>query len=363
MKRIAIFSPSLNAYSETFIQEHKDRLNGHIFFYSGEHNFNLNGNKIRHNKICWVLYKILTVLKVKKWKVFEEELLVQNLKQNKIDVVLVEYGNHAFNLLPVLVKSKIPFVTHFHGYDASVTLLIKSCDFYRQVFSLSRKIVVVSSVMKNQMLKLGCSPNKLVITPCGPNEKFLSLKPRFSNKTFFAMGRFVNKKAPYLTLMAFKEVVKIHPDADLLIAGDGPLMDACINLSKQFKIDKHVKFTGVVSPENAMRYMEESICFVQHSITSQNGDMEGTPVAILEACAAGLPVVSTRHAGISDVIIHGKTGYLCEEGDIHAMSKYMSELASDFDKAKKLGLNARNFVSANYSLDRHIKEIEMALDS
>ena len=175
------------------------------------------------------------------------------------------------------------------------------------------------------------------------------------------MGRFANKKAPYLTIMAFDLVVKVHPDAELIVAGDGPLIDTCINLSKQFKIDNHIKFVGIVDGEKAMQLMEDSICFVQHSITAQNGDMEGTPVAILEACAAGLPVVSTRHAGISDVIIHGETGYLCEEGDIQAMSKYMSELASDFDKAKQMGENARTFVIANYSLDRHIKILENAL--
>ena len=360
---IAIFSPSLNAYSETFIQAHRDRICGEIFFYSGEHNFKLNGTKINHNRICWVYFKLLTYLNINNWREYEKRLLVQNLKLNKIDVVLIEYGNHAYNLLPVLVKSKIPFVTHFHGYDASVSLIIEDCDFYRQVFSLSQKIVVVSSVMKNKMLELGCSLDKLVLSPYGPNEKFLTLKPKFSKKTFFAMGRFVNKKAPYLTIMAFDLVVKVHPDAELIVAGDGPLIDTCINLSKQFKIDNHIKFVGIVDGEKAMQLMEDSICFVQHSITAQNGDMEGTPVAILEACAAGLPVVSTRHAGISDVIIHGETGYLCDEGDIKSMAQYMCELADDFEKAQQMGLNARNFVNSNFSLDKHIKEIEMALGS
>ena len=86
MKRIAIFSPSLNAYSETFIQAHKDNIFGELFFYSGEHNIKLNGNKIKHNRICWICFKVMTVLKLNTWRSYDERLLTQNLKRNKIDV-------------------------------------------------------------------------------------------------------------------------------------------------------------------------------------------------------------------------------------------------------------------------------------
>ena len=59
-----------------------------------------------------------------------------------------------------------------------------------------------------------------------------------------------------------------------------------------------VDFLGVQSPNQIRDLINNSFCFVQHSIVAENGDAEGTPVAILEATAAGLPVVSTRHAGI-----------------------------------------------------------------
>lgn len=363
MKRIAIFSPSKNAYSETFIRAHRDRLQGKIFFYSGETNLWLNGIPIKPNKIIWIYYKVLTFLKYRTWKESNALLISKSIKRNKIEAILVEYGNHAFNLLPVLIKSKIPFVTHFHGYDASVNSLIEYCDYYKDVFKYSNKIIVVSKVMRDMILNLGCDFDKLILAPYGPNEKFFEVKPNFSEKVFFGMGRFVNKKAPYFTILAFNNVVKIHPDAKLVLAGDGPLMDTCFNLTKHLKLDDHITFLGVVDPNQAMSLMENAICFVQHSITAMNGDMEGTPVAVLEACAAGIPVVSTRHAGISDVIIHGETGFLCDEGDVEAMSNYMCELAADIKRAREIGTNARSNIKTNFSLVQHIEKIQMALRS
>lgn len=72
-----------------------------------------------------------------------------------------------------------------------------------------------------------------------------------------------------------------------------------------------------------------------------NCDSEGTPVAILEACASGLPVVATRHAGIKDVILHGETGFLIEEGDVHGVAEYMVQLLEDPELAERLGRSGR----------------------
>src|SRR5690606_7951411 len=108
------------------------------------------------------------------------------------------------------------------------------------------------------------------------------VQPTFSKKQFVAIGRFTDKKAPYYTLMAFKEAIKNHPDATLIMAGDGQLLNMCKNLVRFFKIENQVAFPGVISPEKFRELLSESLAFVQHSITAENGDMEGTPLAVLE---------------------------------------------------------------------------------
>ena len=107
------------------------------------------------------------------------------------------------------------------------------------------------------------------------------------------------------------------------MVGAGLLHDVCSKLVKALHIEHAVELKGIVDHAGVAALMQESRVFVQHSLVPASGDTEGTPVAILEAGAAGLPVVSTKHAGISEAVIHGKTGFLVDEGDIDAMAEYI----------------------------------------
>ena len=71
-----------------------------------------------------------------------------------------------------------------------------------------------------------------------------------------------------------------------------------------YKLEQNVRFLGVITAEDFRELLSESLAFVQHSVTALNGDMEGTPLTVMEASSTGLPVVATLHAGIPDVIEH-----------------------------------------------------------
>jgi glycosyltransferase involved in cell wall biosynthesis len=103
--------------------------------------------------------------------------------------------------------------------------------------------------------------------------------------------------------------------------------------------------------------------FVQHSVTPSYGDAEGTPVTILEAQAAGLPVVSTKHAGIPQAVVHGKTGYLVDERDVEGMAGYMSALLADRSACVAMGSQARQHIKQNYSMTRHISILQELIDA
>jgi glycosyltransferase involved in cell wall biosynthesis len=97
---------------------------------------------------------------------------------------------------------------------------------------------------------------------------------------------------------------------------------------------------------------------VQHSVTALNGDQEGTPVAIMEASAAGLPVIATLHAGIPDVIIDGTTGFLVPEHDVDAMSEKMLSLLENKTLAKQFGNNGKERIKIHFSLKRYLDVID-----
>jgi glycosyltransferase involved in cell wall biosynthesis len=80
-----------------------------------------------------------------------------------------------------------------------------------------------------------------------------------------------------------------------------------------------------------------------------SGDSEGLPVSIIEAMAHGLPVVSTRHAGIPEAVVHGETGLLVEEGDLSAMAEAILRLAHDAALRDKMGLAAHERARAHFT--------------
>lgn len=360
---IAIFTPNKNPYSETFIQAHKKNLKGHIFYYYGAvSNMKLENNEALTNKYVYLFLKIYIKFFNKPTSCIREYFIVKSLKKQNIDVVLIEYGDHAFNLLNILKASKLPIVVHFHGYDAVRKNTVKSCNNYKDVFSIASKIIVVSKAMYQKISDLGCPKQKLIYNTYGPNQDFELVKPQFSRKQFIAIGRFTDKKAPYYTILAFKKVLKNYPDAKLLMAGDGYLVNTCENLITYHKLENSVKLLGIVTPVEYRSLLQESLAFVQHSITARDGDMEGTPLAVLEASMAGLPVLSTWHAGIPDVIIHGETGLLCKEHDIDAMAKNMLEILGNVDKAKQMGEKGSEHIQLNFSSQKHINKLQAILN-
>ena len=357
---IAILSPSKNAYSETFIQVQKNNLKGTVFYYyDGQVPSRLEGHGsiiIKHAGLKRKLGLLSTELRL--------ESLKRSLKKNKIDVVLAQYGPTGNAVSQICADIQIPLVVHFHGYDATITKVISKNDYYKTLFKIAKSVISVSKVMTKDLINIGCPESKIVQNTYGPSPIFHKVaRSKKVKKQFIAIGRFTDKKAPYFTILAFHQVLKKHPDAKLVFGGDGVLLNTCINLVRHLKIENAVSFEGIISQDIYAKYLSESIAFVQHSMTAENGDKEGTPVAILEASGAGLPVVSTFHAGIPDVVLHEETGLLSNEGDVNMMAEQMLYIIENQDKANEMGFNGKAHIENNYSLEKHISKLQDTLQS
>jgi glycosyltransferase involved in cell wall biosynthesis len=360
---IALFSPNKNAYSETFIQIHKDYLKGNVFYYyGGGYNKNIEGHKRLASRRTIFFYKLIKILCRKRNNFVQCKSIIHSLKKNKIKVVLVEYGTHANQMLPLVMEANIPMIAYFHGYDASIYEVIKRNNRYKELFAYATKVIVVSKKMEQMLQAMGCPDSKIVYNPCAPNLEFESLKPKFSKKQFISVGRFTDKKAPYYTILAFAKVLKEHPDAQLIMGGQGLLLNVCENLVNHLQIQNNVQLLGVITPKEFRGYLSESIAYVQHSIRASNGDMEGTPVSIMEASSAGIPVISTFHAGIPDVILDGETGLLVNEHDVDGMTEKMIQLLDDRDLCIQLGAKGKERVKANFNLQKHLNKIDTLIE-
>lgn len=98
--------------------------------------------------------------------------------------------------------------------------------------------------------------------------------------------------------------------------------------------------------------IKDSDLFLAPSVTSQDGDTEGIPVAIMEAMARGLPVLSTRHAGIPELVEDGKSGFLVPERDPDALAKKLAYLVQHQDLLPKMGRAGRNFIERHHDIEK-----------
>jgi len=356
MKTVAMISPNENAASETFIRAQRDLLKANVKFYYGGHlpTF-FEGKRLLNNPLFagWSIFRKKTI------NFLRTRALINSFKEQKVDVCFAHYGQTAVEMLPICKELKIPLIVHFHGYDISVKDVLNwYIERYKKMFEYASCIIAVSKAMEQKIIDIAGGADeiskKVICNPCVADDAFFDIKPSYSQKLFVGAGRFVDKKAPYATILAFKKALEKHPDAKLVLPGSGPLYDVCKELVNYFGLQDSISLPGVFASANFINLLKNASCFVQHSLTAGNGDMEGTPVAILEAGAAGLPVISTFHAGIPDVVIDGKTGLLVPERDIDGMAEKMLFILDNPEKAKEMGMAGRENIRANFSMKRQI---------
>ncbi|CAB1060089.1 hypothetical protein D1BOALGB6SA_4854 [Olavius sp. associated proteobacterium Delta 1] len=369
--RLCIIHPYPTARCETFILQHIEGLpaylrvlyGGHMPHYDTDGHIPLLGrlmhlvfnSLLSHNReylpepigLGRLIARIRTTA------------LARYFRKHRIQTVLAEFGPTGVAVLNACIMAGASLVVHFHGYDVSIDRVLKKYrGGYDRIFKHADAFIGVSREMCDKLIDFGAPVAKVHYNVYGVDiDQF---QPAHAGKVppiFAAVGRFVEKKAPELTLQAFSQTLSQVPDARLIMAGDGHLLETCKRLASKLGLEKVVTFPGTLNPKEVAAVLRDSRAFVQHSRRAINGDCEGTPNSILEACATGLAVVSTKHAGIPDVIIEGMTGFLVAEGDVAAMADKMVLLGRNPALAESMGRKARQHMVSHFSLEKSINSL------
>lgn len=349
-------------YSETFIKAHIQHLNARVAYASSFPYLDQAYSDSMFSSRLKQLSKRVYFFIDNNLKQF---YLKRRLRKERAELMLAEFGYVGVKALTFCKKQNIPLVVHFHGYDAYHSDILEMYSSkYKSMFDYVSAIIVVSNDMRQQVLRLGAPANKIFYNAYGVDiKKFEKSDVINSKKQIISVGRFVEKKAPYLTVIAFKKVLDKIPDASLIMVGDGPLLDICRHLINALGITDNVRLLGALTHAQVAVLMQSSRAFVQHSLQPASGDSEGMPNTILEAQACGLPVISTKHTGIKEIVIQGETGYLVDEEDVDNMANCMIEILSNPELAAKIGCNGRKHVSENYTIEKSIDHLKSILNS
>jgi len=359
--KTVVAHPSRNLYSETFIRAHIRLLPGEVAELSGGLPPAWADGKplVKTDPLSKALRRLLGVAAGKPRGHFHAQALAKYLRETGTDVVLAEYGPTGVSLLRPCAEAGVPLVVHFHGYDAYESgALERYREGYERLFAEAAAIIAVSRDMCAQLESLGAERAKIRYNPCGADTAaFAEARPGDSPPVFLAVGRFTEKKAPGFTVRAFAAAHRACPEARLVMIGEGPLLEECKGLAAGLGIADAVEFAGVKPHAEIAARVSKARAFVQHSVRAANGDSEGTPVSVMEAAAAGLPVVATAHAGIKDVVEDGITGFLVAEGDVEAMGSALARLALNASLAAEMGSAARRRLKPEFKLENSVASL------
>jgi colanic acid/amylovoran biosynthesis glycosyltransferase len=286
------------------------------------------------------------------------------LEEHKPVAIMGEWLNFAAHWFYSIRDMGFRYFAHAHGYDVTRQALRRTRNriLYRQLARMDG-VITVSEVTKRRLVaELKLRPDRIHVIPCGievpPN---LAARDEAESIVCLCVGRIVEKKGPLQTLRAFEAAYCNCRRLRLEYVGAGPLLEQCKRYTVERGLSGVVTFHGGQSHNFVKHKLEQADIFLLHSMTAPDGDEEGLPVAILEAMAHGLPVVSTLHAGIPEAVLDGDTGFLVSEQDEAAMARRIGELAENIKLRQEMGAAGRKRALALFSLDCEIRALRRVL--
>jgi len=254
--------------------------------------------------------------------------------------------------------------TTFHGYDISKYVNASGRSVYDQLFNEGELFLPISEYWKNRLVELGCSRDKIVVHRMGVDCSKFKFKPRLYRTDkqvhLISIARLVEKKGLEYAIRAIGKMAGRGLRVEYQIVGDGPLRQQLEELVQREKLTDVVHILGWRSHGEVVHLLDEAHILLAPSVTSSDGDQEGIPVALMEAMAQGLPVVSTHHSGIPELIEDGVSGFLVPERDIDGLTEKLSYLIEHPQLWPEFGRRGREYVENNYNievLNRQLVEI------
>lgn len=258
-----------------------------------------------------------------------------------------------------------PLVTTFYGQDVSKLGKIPYWQKkYRELFEYGSLFLAEGSNLRNELIALGCPSEKIEVQHLGVNLENYKLKLRQKspdNTIIFQSASYKAKKGFFYSLKAIKELSKTHQNFEFRIVGSGTQeevfeMEGWI---REFGIGDKVHLLGALPHSEYLKELAESDIFLHPSVTAPDGDSEGgSPVGITEASAMGIPVVSSLHADIPEVVLNGKSGLLAPERDYMKLAEFLVYFIDNPEKRTEFGLFGRKRIEEEYNITIQIQRLE-----
>lgn len=281
-----------------------------------------------------------------------------NIKQrNNYDIIHAQFGPHGVESLLLkklnLLSGRI--VTSFRGYD--ITCAIKdNIQGYKKLFLEEGLLLPVCDHFKNILLENGCSEEKIRVHYSGVDiNKFSPPKnKRSENKSLkiISTARLEEKKGLVYSIKAVTDLVKDGINVKYTIIGEGSIKKELMTLVESNNMHDHIKLVGRKNQDDVLKYLQSSDLLLAPSVEAKDGNQEGIPNAIKEAMLMNVPVISTFHSGIPELITDNQTGFLVPERDFKAIYEKIIYFMNNPKIKENIVLNAAKKVKTRFCIEK-----------
>ncbi|MBA2245204.1 MAG: glycosyltransferase [Gemmatimonadetes bacterium] len=279
------------------------------------------------------------------------------------DVVHCHFGDIAMRYRFAAAFWQAPLVASFYGFDSSSYPHAEGRRVYAPLFRAAAGVTALSQHMAARLVELGCPAERLHILHIGADpERFRpaatpSVDPSAPVRVL-TVARLAEKKGIEYALRAVALAAERRPELRYEVIGDGPLRQPLATLADSLGLSGKVCFHSVQTEEFVQRAMQEADIFLLPSVTAANGDEEGTPTVLMEASSCELPVVSTLHSGIPEVVLDGATGFLVPERDVTALADRLHRLLGNAELRHMLGAAGRRHIETHFDTRKLSRQLE-----
>lgn len=279
--------------------------------------------------------------------------LLEPLLDENYDVVHCQYGTLGKSWVYLKDIMDVKVVTSFRGYDLTKFIQENHPGIYAELFKKGDMFLPVCDYFAKRLQELGCPSDCIHVHYSAIDLSefpFLEQKTNNGEIKFLTVARLVEKKGLEYSIKAVARIVRHCPTVQYTIAGDGPLRSRLVNLIQELGVEGYIHLAGRLLSDDISELMNKAHIFILASVTAQDGDQEGMPVSLMEAMATGLPVISTRHSGIPELVQDEVSGFLIPEWDVDALTAKCEYLISHPQRRTEMGNAGRRLVQENFDI-------------
>ena len=373
MPTVLVYRRTLLPLSETFIREQLTALRRWRGILVGQRRIDalpLDGIDVQTLRADCPNFPERLRWKVSKWMGTVPRPTLTLLQQEAPSLLHVHFGVNAVEAWPIAKALNLPMLVTLHGFDINIDRDWweagyggrRMRSYPARLLKLAKqpriRFLAVSDSIRHRATAYGIPENKICVRRIGIDcTKFMPRGRPIAEREgrVLFVGRLEEKKGCEYLIRAFTKVQQAVPEAVLIVVGEGRLRDNLQKLS--LKLGVHAHFRGSLSNLEVQQELCSARVFCLPSIRATNGDAEGLPIALLEAQASGVPVVTSSHGGQMEAICDGVSGFAVAQRDVHGLATRITTLLTDNAVATTMASAGPAFIAQTFDIRRCTEEL------